>query len=199
LPQRLAIPLNAANKKQLESLRKRRAEREAADLNTMTELAASLGKLLLKIAVKTGDDGKMFGAVTSGSIADELKNQFAIALDKRKIHLEHPIRTLGEHEIEMRLHPDVNAKLKLVVESSTPPAPPTDETPAPVPAEPRGRRGDRYFGRAAQMRATAEKVPAEKAPPGKGTPATAGSPRAGTERHSRGSTEKKDKEREKSK
>ena len=120
LPRRLAIPLNAANKKRLEALRKRRAEREAADLNSMTELAASLGKLLLKISVKTGDDGKMFGAITSGSIADELRNQFAIALDKKKIHLDQPIRSLGEHEIELRLHADVHAKLRVQVESSTP-------------------------------------------------------------------------------
>jgi large subunit ribosomal protein L9 len=190
LPQRLAIPLNAANKKQLESLRKRRAEREAADLNTMTELAASLGKLLLKMSVKTGDDGKMFGAITSGSIADELKNQFAIALDKKKIHLEHPIRTLGEHEIEMRLHPDVNAKLRLVVESSTPPAPPSEETPAPATAEPRGRRGDRYFGRAAQARAAAEKAPATASKPSQAASAPA---KATADRHGKPTADKKEK------
>lgn len=144
LPHGLAIPVTAANKKRLESLRKRRAEREAHDLNTMTELAASIGKLVCKIAVKTGDDGKMFGAVTSGSIVDELKNQFAIALDKKKIHLEQPIRTLGEHEIEMRLHPDVNARLKVLIESSTPPA---VEDPAKAAAakagDTRGRRFER--------------------------------------------------------
>lgn len=193
LPQRLAIPLNAANKKQLEALRKRRAEREAADLNTMTELAASLGKLLLKISVKTGDDGKMFGAITSGSIADELKNQFAIALDKKKIHLEHPIRTLGEHEIEMRLHPDVNAKLRLVVESSTPPAPATEETPAPPTAEPRGRRGDRYFGRAAQARAAAEKAAATATKSSQAAPAPA---KTAAERHGKPTADKKEKAKE---
>lgn len=193
LPQRLAIPLNAANKKQLESLRKRRAEREAADLNTMTELAASLGKLLLKMSVKTGDDGKMFGAITSGSIADELKNQFAIALDRKKIHLEQPIRTLGEHEIEMRLHPDVNAKLRLVVESSTPPAPAPEETPAPAAAEPRGRRGDRYFGRAAQARAAAEKAAATASKSSQAAPAPA---KATADRHGKPTADKKEKAKE---
>lgn len=144
-PQRLAIPLTGANKRRLEVLRQRRAEREAAELNAMTELAASIGKLLLKITVKTGDDGKMFGAVTAGSIADELKTQFAIALDKRKIHLDHPIRALGDHEIELRLHPDVQAKLKVLVESSTP-APTPEELARAAAAkggEGRGRRSDR--------------------------------------------------------
>src|SRR5512146_2378540 len=145
LPQGLAIPLTGANKRRLEVLRQRRAEREAHELNTMTELAKSVSKLICQITVKTGEDGKMFGTVTSGMIADQLKTQFDVALDKRKIHLEHPIRTLGDHEVELRLHPDVVTKLKVGVESSTPlPAP--AEAPAAEPrkegprTEKRGRR-----------------------------------------------------------
>src|SRR5260221_12618414 len=75
-PQGLAIPLTGANKRRLEALKQRRAEREAHELNTMTELAKGLSKMTLKITVKTGDDGKMFGSVTSATIADELKHQF---------------------------------------------------------------------------------------------------------------------------
>jgi large subunit ribosomal protein L9 len=142
IPQGFAIPLSAANKKRLEALRKRRAEREAQELNAMTELAASIGKLVCKITVKTGEDGKMFGAVTSGTIADELKNQFAIALDRKKIHLENPLRTLGEHEVELRLHPDVTARLKVLIESSTP-LPSPEELAAAQAAEGRARRGAR--------------------------------------------------------
>ncbi len=119
-PQRLAVPVTTANKRQIEALRKRRAEREAHELNTMSELAKSVSKLLCVITVKTGDDGKMFGAVTNGTIADQMKNQFDIALDKKKIHLEKPIKALGEHEIELRLHPDVTSTLKVRVESNTP-------------------------------------------------------------------------------
>src|SRR5881396_1696721 len=74
-PQGLAIPLTAANKRRLEALRQRRAEREAHEFNTMSELAKSISKLIAIIHVKTGDDGKMFGSVTSGSIADALKTQ----------------------------------------------------------------------------------------------------------------------------
>src|SRR6476659_805643 len=103
----------------MEVLKQRRGEREAHELNTMTELAKSISKLICVVTVKTGEDGKMFGTVTSGMIADQLKTQFDIALDKRKIHLELPIRTLGEHEVELRLHADVNSKLKVRVESST--------------------------------------------------------------------------------
>lgn len=120
-PQRLAIPLSAGNKRQIEALRKRRAEREAHELNTMTELAKSVRNFPpVVIKVKTGEDGKMFGSVTSGTIADELKHAFDLALDKKKIHLEHPIRALGEYEVELRLHTDVTASLKVRVESTTP-------------------------------------------------------------------------------
>ncbi len=120
LPQGLAIPLTSANKRRLEVLKQRRAEREAHEFNTMTELGKSISKLICLITIKTGEDGKMFGTVTSGMIADQLKTQFEISLDKRKIHLEQPIRALGEHEVELRLHPEVTSTLKVRVESSTP-------------------------------------------------------------------------------
>src|SRR2546423_3378232 len=96
-PHRLAVPLTQANKRQIEALKQRRAEREAHEFNTMTELAKGVQKLICVIKVKAGEDGKMFGTVTTGMIADELKHQFDITLDKRKIHLPHPIRALGEH------------------------------------------------------------------------------------------------------
>jgi large subunit ribosomal protein L9 len=121
IPQGLAVPLTATNKRRIEALRQRRAEREAHELNTMTDLSKSLSKLICVVTVKTGEDGKMFGTVTSGLIADQLKTQFDVTLDKRKIHLEHPIRAIGDHEVELRLHADVTTTLKVRVESTTPP------------------------------------------------------------------------------
>jgi large subunit ribosomal protein L9 len=143
-PQGLAIPLTGSNKRRLESLKQRRAEREAHEFNTMSELAKGVGKLICVVKIKTGEDGKMFGTVTTGMIADELKHQFDISLDKRKIHIEPTIRTLGDHDVELRLHHDVTATLKIRVESSNP-LPPVV---APVEAkredrpERRGHRGD---------------------------------------------------------
>lgn len=131
IPQGIAVPLNSANKRRIEVLQKRRAEREAQELQAMSELAKSVTKLICVVTVKTGEDGKMFGSVTAGQIADELKRQFEIVLEKRKIHIEKPIRSLGEHEIDLRLHHDVHATLKVRVESSTPlPAPAEAAAPA---------------------------------------------------------------------
>jgi large subunit ribosomal protein L9 len=137
-PQGLAVPVTAANKRRIEALRQRRADREAHEFNTMSELSKSISKLIAVIAIKTGDDGKMFGTVTAGMVADQLKTQFDIVLDKRKIHLEHPIKTLGEHELELRLHPEVTTTLKLRVDSTTP---------AAIPAPPAAAPGDSREGR----------------------------------------------------
>lgn len=120
IPQGLAVPVSQGNKRRIEALRQRRAEREAKELSSMSELGKSLSKVTLTLSVKTGDDGKMFGSVTSGSIADALKTQLEVSLDKRKIHLEKPIQALGEYEIELRLHPEVRSAFKLVVKSANP-------------------------------------------------------------------------------
>lgn len=141
LPQGFAVPVNQANKKRLEALQRRRADREAHDLNSMTELAKSIGKLITVIIVKTGDDGKLFGSVTNGSIADALKTQFDISLDKKKIHLKEPLKTLGDHEVDLRLHAEVHATLKVRLESSTPIM--VTAAPAPVETEKSEKRGKR--------------------------------------------------------
>jgi large subunit ribosomal protein L9 len=122
-PQGLAIPLTMANKRQIESLQKKRVDREAKELHTMTELASTLSKLTLVLHVRTGEDGKLFGSVTSGTIADELRHQYDAQVDKRKIHLAQPIKTLGAFEVPLHLHHDVDCTLKVRVESSTPLSP----------------------------------------------------------------------------
>jgi len=177
-PQGLAIPLTGANKRRLEVLKQRRAEREAHELNTMTELSKSLQKLICVLAVKTGEDGKMFGTVTAGMIADQLKTQLDVSLDKRKIHIEHPVRTLGDHEVELRLHADVVTKLKVRVESTTPAAAPSVEPSAEARKEEHPRtekRGRRPEGAAG-----------EKAESGQAGERKAGPPRGDRDRGPRG-------------
>ena len=183
-PQGLAIPLTAANKRRLEVLKQRRAEREAHDLNTMTDLAKSLSKLTCLLTVKTGEDGRMFGTVTSGMIADQLKAQFDLTLDKRKIHLEHPIRALGEHDVELRLHQDVNTTLKVRVESSTPlpgpaPAPAAEAKKEEPKTEKRGKRPETAPEKVAEAGARKPRPPRdERAPKGERAPKTAPAPKA---------------------
>ena len=159
LPQGLAIPLTGANKRRIESLKQRRAEREAHEFNTMNELAKGVSKLICVIKVKTGEDGKMFGTVTPGMIADELKHQFEITLDKKKIHLEAPIRTLGEHEVELRLHAELKSTLKVRVESLNP----TTATPEAIAAAEAAARAEKPHTEKRGRSAEADKAPAADA------------------------------------
>jgi large subunit ribosomal protein L9 len=164
-PQGFAIPLTGANKRRIEVLKQRRAEREAHEFNAMSELAKSVSKLICVVKVKAGDDGKMFGSVTAGMIADELKHQFDITLDKKKIHLESPIRALGEHEVALHLHAEVKSTLKVRVESLTPVvAPVVEAVPAEVRTEKRSKRVEKAEVAEAKPKAEkAAKVPkAEK-------------------------------------
>lgn len=120
LPMGKAILLTEAGERRLARLRERRARREAEELQSSQELANTLAKIPLKITVRTGEEGRLFGAVTAATIARELKHQWDVDLDRRKIHLEAPIKELGEHEVQLRLHPQVHATLKVLIESSTP-------------------------------------------------------------------------------
>ena len=128
LPQGLAIPLTEGNERRLEALRKARLAREIHEAKDAKELSASFKHLILQLKVKTGDAGKMYGSVTPSNIIEQLDEQFEIKLDRRKVHLEEPIRTVGDHEVELRLHAEVKTTLKVRVESTNPL--PEEEAPA---------------------------------------------------------------------
>lgn len=119
LPRGIAVPLTGANRKQVESLKKRRAEREMTELNGAQELAKKLEKTSLAFAVKTGEGGKMFGAITTNDIHDKLVAA-GLTIDKKRIHLHTPVKTLGKHEVKIKLHADVSVDLSFDVVSENP-------------------------------------------------------------------------------
>lgn len=129
LPQGYATPLTLANRKRVEALRKRRAEREASELNGAQELARKLEKLSIAFAVKTGEAGRMFGAITAADLQAKLAES-GIDLDRRKIHLHQPVKTLGKHEVKIRLHAQVSVELGFDVVSENPIEPSAEEQPA---------------------------------------------------------------------
>ena len=119
LPRKDAVPVTTANRKQVEALKKRRAEREAQELNGATELGRKLEKTSLAFAVKTGEGGKMFGAITGSDIHDKLVAA-GFTIDKKKIHLHTPVKTLGKHTVKVRLHSEVTVELSFDVVSENP-------------------------------------------------------------------------------
>ncbi len=146
LPRDIAAPLTKANRKQVEALKKRRAEREAKDLEVAQELAKKLEKTSIAFAVKTGEGGKMFGAITSNDLYDRLV-QSGVEIDKKKIHLYTPVKTLGKHEVKIKLHSDVTVDFNFDVVSENPIETPKEETAqaerAPERRERRERKSDK--------------------------------------------------------
>ncbi len=144
LPRKIAVPLNASNKKHVDSLKKRRAEREQTELSGAQEVAKKLEKTSLAFAVKTGEGGKMFGAITGQDIHDKLVAS-GFEIDKKKIHLFNPVKTLGKHEVKIKLHADVTVELPFDVVSENPIEPVAEEKPADKGewTEKRSDRGER--------------------------------------------------------
>jgi large subunit ribosomal protein L9 len=143
LPRKIAVPLNSSNKKHIDSLKKRRAEREQTELNRAQEVAKKLEKTSLAFAVKTGEGGRMFGAITAQDVHEKLTAS-GIDLDKRKIHLFTPVKTLGKHTVKVKLHADVSVDLAFDVVSENPiEATPAEEKPAAEHTEKRSDRTER--------------------------------------------------------
>ena len=134
LPQGKAISANSGNKRTIDALKARRVERETVELDHMKDLYESLKSLRLHIKVKTGEGGKMFGSVTSGMICDELKNQFDVELEKKRVHLPVAIKEVGEFDIKLNLHAEIEAELKVFVESGKSEKAPGDEEVEPMTA-----------------------------------------------------------------
>jgi large subunit ribosomal protein L9 len=119
LPRGMALPLTKSNRKQVDALKKRRAERETQELAGAQALAQKLEKTALAFAVKTGEGGKVFGAITSADIHEKIAAA-GFAIERKKIHLYTPVKTLGQHTVKVKLHPEVTVELSFDVVSENP-------------------------------------------------------------------------------
>lgn len=114
LPQGLAYEATAGNKKRIEAESKARNVRLESEKDGALEMAQRLSSLEISIVGKAGEGDRLFGSITSQDLARELADQ-GVTVDKRKIELDHPIKTLGEHTVPIRLHPEVQADLRVKV------------------------------------------------------------------------------------
>jgi len=119
LPRGMALPLTKSNRKQVEALKKRRAERETQELAGAQVLAQKLEKTALAFAVKTGEGGKMFGAITAADIHEKI-TAAGFTIERKKIHLYTPVKTLGKHTVKVKLHPEVTVELSFDFVSENP-------------------------------------------------------------------------------
>ena len=114
LPSGLAYEATEGNKKRIAAETKARTVRLQSERAGAEREAATLAGVQLRLAGKAGEEGKLFGSITAQDIAEELGRQ-GHQVDRRRIELEHPIKTLGEHSVSVRLHPDVHAEVRVSV------------------------------------------------------------------------------------
>jgi large subunit ribosomal protein L9 len=115
LPKRLAVLASESNKKIVEQEREAYLRREAKAQEDASQLGQMMSNVVLTFHQRVGENNQLFGSVTAKDIADALEAQ-KYHIDRRKVELEAPIRTLGEHEVNLRLHRDVTVPIKVVVE-----------------------------------------------------------------------------------
>ncbi|HEX2450676.1 MAG TPA: 50S ribosomal protein L9 [Gemmatimonadales bacterium] len=114
LPRGLAYEATEGNKKRIAGETRARDARLASEKSEAEAAAAKLGALTLTLRGKAGEEGKLFGSVTAQDIAAAL-DKAGHTVDRRRIELEHPIKTLGDHTVAIRLHPEVHADVRLTV------------------------------------------------------------------------------------
>ncbi len=115
LPRGLAIEATGGNIKILAQQQAADAQKKSKELAAAQDLASRLEKVQLVIKTKMGESGRLFGSVTSKEISDVLQQSHGIVLDKRKVELKEPIKSLGEYELNVKIHPEVQASLKVTV------------------------------------------------------------------------------------
>lgn len=113
IPQGKAISFTAGNFKQIEYLKKREVEQTEGELKEVKELAVKINNISLEIKVKAGEEGKLFGSVTSKDIVEALLKEHGIELDKKKLNLKESLKKLGVHIVPINLYKDVTPQIKV--------------------------------------------------------------------------------------
>jgi large subunit ribosomal protein L9 len=118
VPRRLAMQATKGAERQIATLRRARETRAVHDLDEARGIADRLAAQPVHLSARAGGSGRLFGSVTTADIADAVTAAGGPAVDKRRIEIAAPIRTVGEHTVAVRVHPDVTATLTLDVAAS---------------------------------------------------------------------------------
>lgn len=107
LPRKLALAASRGAMRQAEQMQRAQQERERRERAAAEELATKIRSAPLRIAAKAGEEGLLFGSVTTADIAERLTELVGEEIDRRKVQLEEPVRSVGVHEFSVRLHPEI--------------------------------------------------------------------------------------------
>jgi large subunit ribosomal protein L9 len=118
VPRSLAMPWTRGSEHQIEMIKRGRAAREIRSLDDAREAANRLSGLRVRLHTRAGQGGRLFGSVSTSDIAAAVKSAGGPELDRRKIEVTSPIKTIGSHRVSVRLHPEVSATLDVEVSAS---------------------------------------------------------------------------------
>ncbi len=114
-PKNKAVEANAENMSKLQAQKDATQYKKDVEKEEAKKVADKMSKITIKIKVKAGENGKIFGGISSKEIAENLENQHSIKVDKKKVELKEPIKTLGVHTVEIKLYDGVIGKVKVDV------------------------------------------------------------------------------------
>jgi large subunit ribosomal protein L9 len=118
VPRRLAMPWTRGSEQQIDMIKRARSAREIRSLDDAKEAASRLSGLRVKLQTRAGAGGRLFGSISTADIAAAVKTAGGPDLDRRKIEVRNPIKTIGSHQVAVRLHPEVSANLEIEVAGS---------------------------------------------------------------------------------
>jgi large subunit ribosomal protein L9 len=118
LPQGFAIPWTKGGEKQVASIKRARSAREIRDLGHANEVKGQLESLTVKLAVRAGDGGRLYGSVTAAEVVDAVRAAGGPALDRRRVEMPGHIKATGQHKVRVKLHPEVAATFTLTVNAA---------------------------------------------------------------------------------
>ena len=118
LPRGLATPWTKGGEKQVAQIKRAREVREVRDVESATAIKSSLEGLKVTLSARAGDTGRLFGAVTVADVVEAITAAGGPAVDKRKVTIVSPIKTVGSHKVEVRVHPEALATLNVDVVSA---------------------------------------------------------------------------------
>jgi large subunit ribosomal protein L9 len=118
VPRSLAMHWTRGSEQQIEMIKRGRAAREIRSLDDARDAAARLAGLRVRLQTRAGSGGRLFGSISTSDIADAVRSAGGPELDRRKIEVQNPIKTVGTHQVAIRLHPEVSAKLSIEVVGS---------------------------------------------------------------------------------
>jgi len=116
-PKGLAVEASAANVNIMKTKKEAEAQKKDREIAQAKELAKKIKDIILTLKVKAGDNGKLFGSITSKDVAEGMKTQYKLEIDKKRLVMPEAIKSVGTFEVEVKLYPEISSKFTVKIES----------------------------------------------------------------------------------